>query len=81
MADDEGGLGRIDEDISKKLVSGAKKGSLSIDRVQSLLEGIELESQKLLLNTLGGECPMGSESRVEMGVRSPKMFNETRREL
>ena len=54
-----GGLGRIDEDISKKLVSGAKKGSLSIDRVQSLLEGIELESQKLLLNTLGGRMPYG----------------------
>ena len=54
-----GGLGRIDEDISKKRVSGAKKGSLSIDRVQSLLEGIELESQKLLLNTLGGRMPYG----------------------
>ncbi len=54
-----GGLGRIDEEISKKLVSGAKEGSLSIDRVQSLLEGIELDSQKVLLNTLGGRMPYG----------------------
>ena len=54
-----GGLGRIDEEISKKLVSGAKNGSLSIDKVQTILEAVELEPQKLLLNTLGGRMPYG----------------------
>ena len=64
----------------QKLVSGAKEGSLSIDLVQSLLEGIELDSQKVLLNTLGGGCLMDSESRVEMGQVSENV-NETRKEL
>ena len=54
-----GGLGRIDERVSKKLVSGAKKGTLTIDKVQSILSEVELESQRLLLNTLGGRMPYG----------------------
>ena len=81
MADDEGGLGRIDRRYFKEACLRAKKGSLSIDKVQSLLGGIELESQKLLLNTLGGRMPYGFRISGRDGVRSPKMFNETRREL
>ena len=54
-----GGLGRIDGDVSKKLLSGVKKKSLKIEKVQEILEPVSLESQKLLLNTLGGRMPYG----------------------
>tara|TARA_B110000014_G_C20119792_1_gene592877 strand:+ start:1338 stop:2393 length:1056 start_codon:yes stop_codon:yes gene_type:complete len=54
-----GGLGRLDTSISKKLVSGVKGKSLNIEKVQSILSDVDLESQKILLNTLGGRMPYG----------------------
>ena len=54
-----GGLGRLDDSTSKDLISGAKSKSLSIDKVESILADVELDSQKILLNTLGGRMPYG----------------------
>ena len=54
-----GGLGRLESNITKKIVTGIKKKSLSIEKVQDILEDVEIENQKLLLNTLGGRMPYG----------------------
>ena len=54
-----GGLGRINSDTAKKLISGAKSKSLSIEKVEEILSDTELDSQKILLNTLGGRMPYG----------------------
>ena len=54
-----GGLGRLESNITKKIVTGVKKKSLSIEKVQDILEDVEIENQKLLLNTLGGRMPYG----------------------
>ena len=54
-----GGLGRLDDSISKSLISGAKSKSLSIDKIEEILSDVDLESQKILLNTLGGRMPYG----------------------
>ena len=54
-----GGLGRLESNITEKIVTGIKKKSLSIEKVQDILEDVEIENQKLLLNTLGGRMPYG----------------------
>ena len=54
-----GGLGRLDETVSKALVSGAKKGSLDIDKVRDILSPVPVDDQRVLLNTLGGRMPYG----------------------
>ena len=36
-----------------------KKKSLNIEKVQSILEPVPLDAQKVLLNTLGGRMPYG----------------------
>jgi hypothetical protein len=54
-----GGLGRLDESVSKALVAGARKGSLDIDGVSEILEPVPLDDQRVLLNTLGGRMPYG----------------------
>ena len=54
-----GGLGRLDDSISKSLISGAKSKSLSIDKIEGILSDVNLDSQKILLNTLGGRMPYG----------------------
>ena len=54
-----GGIGRLDGGISKKLLNGVKKKSLSIEKVQLILQPVPLETQKVLLNTLGGRMPYG----------------------
>ena len=54
-----GGLGRLDESVSKALVAGANKGTLDIDSVRSILEPVSLDDQRILLNTLGGRMPYG----------------------
>jgi len=54
-----GGLGRLDESVSKALLAGAKKGSLNIEKVQAILAPVPIESQRILLNTLGGRMPFG----------------------
>ena len=54
-----GGLGRLDEPVSKALVSGVKKGSLDIDKVRDILSPVPVDDQRVLLNTLGGRMPYG----------------------
>ena len=54
-----GGLGRLDELVSKALLAGAKKGSLNIEKVQAILAPVPIEDQRILLNTLGGRMPFG----------------------
>jgi len=54
-----GGLGRLDEPVSKTLLAGAKKGSLNIEKVQAILAPVPIEDQRILLNTLGGRMPFG----------------------
>ena len=54
-----GGLGRLDESVSKALVAGASKGTLDIDGVRDALSPVPLDDQRVLLNTLGGRMPYG----------------------
>ena len=54
-----GGVGRLDDSVSKVLISGVKKKSLNIEKVQKILGPVPLGSQKILLNTLGGRMPYG----------------------
>ena len=54
-----GGLGRLESNITENIVTGIKKKSLSIEKVQDILEDVEIGNQKLLLNTLGGRMPYG----------------------
>ena len=54
-----GGLGRLEPRITKKIISGIKKKDLSIEKIQKIFEDVEIENQKLLLNTLGGRMPYG----------------------
>ncbi len=55
----KGGLGRLEEAVSKPLVEGAAKGSLDIDAVADILTPVALRDQRVLLNTLGGRMPLG----------------------
>lgn len=54
-----GGLGRLEPRTTKKIISGIKKKDLSIEKIQKILEDVEIEKQKLLVNTLGGRMPYG----------------------
>jgi len=54
-----GGLGRLEENVSKALVEGASAGSLDIEVVRGILGTVPLEGQRILLNTLGGRMPYG----------------------
>ncbi len=54
-----GGLGRLDEDVSSALVKGVRKDKLSIEKVEEILAKVSIDSQRLLLNTLGGRMPYG----------------------
>jgi hypothetical protein len=54
-----GGLGRLDESVSKALLAGAKKGSLNTEKVQAILAPVPIEDRRILLNTLGGRMPFG----------------------
>ena len=54
-----GGLGRLDDSVSKSLIAGVRKKSLDSDKVQSILEPVNLDAQRILLNTLGGRMPYG----------------------
>ena len=54
-----GGLGRLEEQVSKPLIEGAKSGSLDIDGVRVALAPVPLEGQRILLNTLGGRLAFG----------------------
>ena len=54
-----GGLGRLDEEVSSALLTGAKKKKLSIEKVEDILATVSIDAQRLLLNTLGGRMPYG----------------------
>ena len=54
-----GGLGRLDDSVSKSLIAGVRKKSLDSDKVQSILKPVNLDAQRILLNTLGGRMPYG----------------------
>ena len=54
-----GGLGRLNDSVSKKLIEGVSKGTLDIGRVESILSTVSLGDQRILLNTLGGRMPFG----------------------
>lgn len=54
-----GGLGRLEEDISLALIEGVRKDNLSIEKVEEILSDVSIDSQRLLLNTLGGRMPYG----------------------
>ena len=54
-----GGLGRLDPGASQTLVSGVTDGSLDIASVREALLQTPLDSQRILLNTLGGRMPYG----------------------
>ena len=54
-----GGLGRLDGKISEKIISEIKIKNLTIEKTQEILNDVEIEKQKLLLNTLGGRMPYG----------------------
>ena len=54
-----GGLGRLDEGVSKALLAGASTSSLDIDGVRDALSPVSLDDQRVLLNTLGGRMPYG----------------------
>lgn len=54
-----GGLGRLDEEVSSALLTGARKKKLSIEKVEEMLAPVSIDAQRLLLNTLGGRMPYG----------------------
>ena len=54
-----GGLGRLDAQVSKPLIEGARSGSLDIGGVREALAPVPLEDQRILLNTLGGRLAYG----------------------
>ena len=54
-----GGLGRLDDKISSRLLKEVKEGTLSIDKVQKILSPVPLEEKRVLLNTIGGRMPFG----------------------
>ena len=54
-----GGLGRLDENVSSALIKGVRKDKLSIEKVEEILSEVSIDSQRLLLNTLGGRMPYG----------------------
>ena len=54
-----GGLGRLDEKVSKALVDGARNGTLDIDSVRTIISTVAIADQRVLLNTLGGRMPFG----------------------
>lgn len=54
-----GGLGRLEKDISSALIEGVRKDKLSIEKVEEILSHVSIDSQRLLLNTLGGRMPYG----------------------
>ena len=54
-----GGLGRLDDSVSKELIAGVSSGTLDIDSVRKTLSPVHLDDQRVLLNTLGGRTPYG----------------------
>ena len=80
-----GGLGRLDESVSKKLIEGASKGNLDISKVESILSQVSLGDQRILLNTLGGRMPFGirlaGADSTEVSERVSRLADRTMRRL
>ncbi len=54
-----GGLGRLEDSVSSAMIASAAKGALTIDAVSEILAPVEIQDQRILLNTLGGRMPYG----------------------
>ena len=54
-----GGLGRLEQSVSNSLIIGVRKKSLDSDKVQEILGPVDINTQRILLNTLGGRMPYG----------------------
>ena len=54
-----GGLGRLEEQVSKPLIEGARVDHWDIDGVREAPSPVPLEDQRILLNTLGGRLAYG----------------------
>ena len=63
-----GGLGRLDQSVSKNLIAGVRKKSLDSDKVQEILKPVDIDVQRILLNTLGGRMPYGIRISGKDGV-------------
>ena len=63
-----GGLGRVDQSVSKNLIAGVRKKSLDSDKVQEILKPVDIDVQRILLNTLGGRMPYGVRIAGKDGV-------------
>ena len=63
-----GGLGRLDQSVSKNLIAGVRKKSLDSDKVQEILKPVDIDVQRILLITLGGRMPSGIRSSGKAGV-------------
>ena len=63
-----GGLGRVDQSVSKNLIAGVRKKSLDSDKVQEILKPVDIDVQRILLNTLGGRMPYGIRISGKDGV-------------
>ena len=63
-----GGLGRLDQSVSKNLIAGVRKKSLDSDKVQEILKPVDIDVQRILLNTLGGRMPYGIRIAGKDGV-------------
>ena len=55
----KGGLGRLEEKVSKALLRHASKGTLDTGKVAEILMPVRSGDQRVLLNTLGGRMPYG----------------------
>ena len=71
-----GGVGRLPQNTSDKLILGVKKKNLNIEKVERILAEVPLDGQKLLLNTLGGRMPYGFRIAGKNGAEmSEKIIN------
>ena len=80
-----GGLGRLDEDVAKALISGVRKKNLNIEKVENILGPVPIDAQRLLLNTLGGRMPYGyriaGKDAEEVGERVMTRIERTLRRM
>ena len=77
-----GGLGRLEEQVFKTLIEGARNGSLDIDSVRDALAPVPLEDQRILLNTLGGRLAHGYRiAGADGGSLSTRVMHRAERTL
>ena len=77
-----GGMGRLEEGVSKPLIEGARNGTLDIDGVREALSSVPLEVQRILLNTLGGRLAYGYRiAGADGGSLSTRVMHRAERTL